>query len=195
MKILVVEDSAQYQEAALSGLSSHEVTCATDLEEAIALLDSQQFDTVITDMFFPESREEEFGPISRKIMDEINSKKWDKKGMSSDWKPKELDKTAPLGLAVIARACEKGMPVAFFSDADRHDGALGYVRYALETSEGCITTFSVNYGEKRRSWNKSKPKYWALAVKFIVDKSARSSHETHKSNVSKMLSQLLKTPE
>ena len=72
MRILIVEDTAEFREIANQSLAeNHEIVFATTLEEAKILL-QENWDLVITDLFFPESKEENSGEIGKKLHEGLN---------------------------------------------------------------------------------------------------------------------------
>ena len=143
MRILIVEDTAEFREIANQSLAeNHEIVFATTLEEAKILL-QENWDLVITDLFFPESKEENSGEIGKKLHEGLNLGQRLEKAMNEERRQIPLsnayitpgnkgsfEKYPPLGLHIFGLAISNGIRAIICSQGDRHHGSFSAVRWA-----------------------------------------------------------------
>ena len=109
--VLVIDDTEANLRIAKAVLVGHTVVTANRLQQAVGLMNSQQFDTVLTDM--------EMLP--------------DKLYQSLSLDHYGVTETVPYGFAAILEATERGIPVAVVTDGNHH---AGWVSAMFDTKKG-----------------------------------------------------------
>lgn len=129
MKILVVEDQDEQVEIAKKKLSAlgYKVAVARTLSDARRLMNAMNFDGVITDLHFPESSE-----------------------------PYNIKETAdkPNGLAVVADAINRNIPVGVCSDIDHHFCTYVKEVLGLLATHQCYTHRYIPFTEDHKDWSR-----------------------------------------
>lgn len=98
-KILVVDDTEKYRDAAVKALHGNHLTLVSSYATAMELLKNSNFDVVLTDLYLPVSAYHKAYVI----------KKWN-----------DRDHFVPYGFLIANFAVGKGMKVAIVTDADHH---------------------------------------------------------------------------
>jgi len=186
MRILVVEDDKCNVEVAKEALGgSHELTIATNYEEAMSLLVGKiTFDVVLTDLFFPESETEAVGPKGHGLIDLLKAHKEAPKPTTSGFifsaprpEPQFEDEYAPMGLKIFAEAARRKTPCLIVSNGNRHHGSLGSVRNATGMMLGNDPLPSTMYGRGCcGEYTKSRQQVWQQAVETALEEKFDASH-------------------
>lgn len=135
MRYLIAEDKEKYRDVVKKVIkkSGNEVIFATNYKNAEKLLQTEKFDRVITDLFFPESDKKDVGKRGKQLLAFLKSVKTEEICRYND-------PYAPLGLYIFGMACLKKIPAIIASQGSCHHGSFGFVRYKIER----ITKISIN---------------------------------------------------
>ena len=157
-EILIIEDKEEYWKVGKEALESegYKVDIATSYEEGISKIKQKQKEGkkfgVISDLFLPvswnelkpveESKIKEGGYGTKVASYEGNNETlnrfkivWDflsekKRPIALEEIEEEKEYQAfPLGLVTVGYAITNGIPVALYSQGDRHEGSIAYIRY------------------------------------------------------------------
>jgi len=172
LTILVVEDNLEFQECAKKALGENcELRFASKFVEAKTeiLKNGKELDGIICDLFFPYSDDDLSGKDGQRIIKFVDEARASKEA-EEHWQYRELpnnladagEKLAPLGLKLIDLA--EGIPMVIFSQGDRHEGALGLVRFAMDSRNIPYLDIFVRGGG---DCNKSNPAQWQEALKGL----------------------------
>ena len=154
LEILVVEDTPEFREVASSAYAKigAKSSFAENYEQALKKIREGNFDSVISDLFFPENDKQIRGAIANKLMeklkpivDSITPRIYQEIQKELEWgvEPyvqefqRYLDnqtKEAPLGFNIAIYCAENNIPYTLVSQGDRHEGVLGGLRYSIEYS-------------------------------------------------------------
>lgn len=126
-KLLLIESEEVFQVEAKKALNKlgYEIITASSYEEAVKLLESQEFQGIISDLLIREA-EEELGKTGKILVENLKNVVSDpeiKKSFNSAY--------APLGLHILGIAFAKEIPVMIISQSGLQNQDISFVRYAV----------------------------------------------------------------
>lgn len=151
-RILIIEDEEQNIEAAKQTLLAKDIfviDIARDYEEAIKFLKENEYDTVVTDLFFPEKIGTNKRTEGMKILEEMRNTFIEIGGRKgSGWAGESLDVTLnlfkdlgsqkvpesqqPLGLAIYKKVKKQNIPIIIATSYPRHHQYFSIAKQYLD---------------------------------------------------------------
>ena len=187
MKLLLVEDSEQYQEVAIKALKGHDLLFAETYEQAQALVRTEEFDGVLADLFFPAKTD-----WKRKYLPQLKAYKyrceleieegcfapveWSQRAKEASQLLIDFDALPeqPSGLGLAEWLSDEPLPLVIISQGERYVGELAVVRQALrQVREFILITHSADplpvllLYQGIKPVDKTSPQIWQDAVKEL----------------------------
>lgn len=131
-RVLVIDDTPENLEFAQRLLEGHAVSLANGFAEGMRMLETKEFDVVLTDMEMPANRH--YGALS--------------------YSGYSLDETYAYGMLVVFEATSRGIPVAVVTDANHHGNWMSAALDSLTKASvnGQRVLFFNNIGKR---WDKA----------------------------------------
>jgi CheY-like chemotaxis protein len=133
LRILVIDDTSKYIASAKKGLAGHCLTTATGYQEAMDLLDNEEFDVVLTDLHLP--------------MSSLT--------MGNKFK---LGEPVPYGILLMIEAARQGVKkVAVVTDLSHHDDPFSaafdhYSRFPISIEGATVRMLHARVNEEGKDW-------------------------------------------